>query len=191
MLKTKKLLPKNAAANQVVVTMREAASNVLSANLNVIHVARDQGKRVWAAIGATAGELVAENLRLLKVTVAAANDKSVQTWEVVEQVLDARVMPVLDKVGLAAPAQYGGLEPISVGIVPRAGWRWDAMRGGGSAAWHMPCKRPTTWQRAQRQPALRVETRIGACGVAALANGTTIGCALRLASIRSWSQRGA
>ena len=107
MLKTKKLLPKNAAANQVVVTMREAASNVLSANLNVIHVARDQGKRVWAAIGATAGELVAENLRLLKVTVAAANDKSVQTWEAVEQALDARVMPVLDKVGLAAPAQNG------------------------------------------------------------------------------------
>ena len=123
MLKTKKLLPKNAAANQVVVTMREAASNVLSANLNVIHVARDQGKRVWAAIGATAGELVAENLRLLKVTVAAANDKSVQTWEVVEQVLDARVMPVLDKVGLAAPAQYGvdlfgkGLQRVSAQVV--------------------------------------------------------------------------
>ncbi len=123
MLKTKKLLPKNVAANQVVVTMREAAVNVLSANLNVIHVARDQGKRVWAAIGATAGELVAENLRLLKVTVAAANDKSVQTWEVVEQALDARVMPVLDKVGLAAPAHYGvdlfgkGLQRVSAQVV--------------------------------------------------------------------------
>lgn len=123
MLKTKKLLPKNVAANQVVVTMREAAANVLSANLNVIYVARDQGKRVWVAIGATAGELVAENLRLLKVTVAAANDKSVQTWEVVEQALDARVMPVLDKVGLAAPAQFGvdlfgkGLQRVSAQVV--------------------------------------------------------------------------
>jgi hypothetical protein len=123
MLKTKKLLPKNVAANQVVVTMREAAANVLSANLNVIYVTRDQGKRVWAAIGATAGELVAENLRLLKVTVAAANDKSVQTWEAVEQALDARVMPVLDKVGLAAPAQYGvdlfgkGLQRVSAQVV--------------------------------------------------------------------------
>lgn len=123
MLKTKKLLPKNVAANQVVVTMREAAANVLSANLNVIYVARDQGKRVWAAIGATAGELVAENLRLLKVTVAAANDKSVQTWEVVEQTLDAKVLPVLDKVGLAAPAQYGvdlfgkGLQRVSAQVV--------------------------------------------------------------------------
>jgi hypothetical protein len=39
--------------------------------------------------------------------VAAANDKSVAAWEAVEQVLEARVMPVLDKVGLAAPAQYG------------------------------------------------------------------------------------
>lgn len=35
---------------------------------------------------------------------------------------------------------------------------------------------------------LRVETRIGVCSVAALANGTTIGRALRLASIRPWSQ---
>jgi len=123
MLKTRKLLPKTMATNQVVVTMREAATNVLSANLNVIYVARDQGKRVWAAIGATAGELVAENLRLLKVTVAAANDKSVHTWEVVEQALDEKVMPVLDKVGLAAPAQYGvdlfgkGLQRVSAQVV--------------------------------------------------------------------------
>lgn len=107
MLKTNKLLPKNLAANQVVVAMREAAVNVLSANLNVLTVTRDQGKKVWVALGATAAELAAQNLRLLKNTVAAANDKSVATWEAVEQALDARVMPVLDKVGLAAPAQFG------------------------------------------------------------------------------------
>jgi hypothetical protein len=123
MLKTNKLLPKNLAANQVVVAMREAAVNVLSANLNVLTVTRDQGKKVWVALGATAAELAAQNLRLLKNTVAAANDKSVATWEAVEQALDARVMPVLDKVGLAAPAQIGvdlfgkGLHQVSAQVV--------------------------------------------------------------------------
>lgn len=107
MLKTKKLLPKNLAANQVVVAMQEAAVNVLSANMNVLYVVRDQGRKVWVALGATAGNLAAENLRLLKSTVAAANDKSVAAWEAVEQALDQRLMPVLDKVGLAAPAQAG------------------------------------------------------------------------------------
>ena len=107
MLKTKKLLPKKLAANPVVVAMQEAAMNVHSANMNVLYVARDQGKKVWVALSATAGSLAAQNLRLLKNTVAAANDKSVAAWDVVEQALDTRVMPVLDKVGLAAPAQYG------------------------------------------------------------------------------------
>jgi hypothetical protein len=54
------------AANQVVVAMREAAVNVLSANLNVLYVARDQGKKVWVALGATAGSLAGQNLKLLK-----------------------------------------------------------------------------------------------------------------------------
>jgi hypothetical protein len=107
MLKTKKLLPKKLAANQVVVTVQEAFSNVLSANLNVFYVTRDQGRKVWSALGTTAGNMAAQNLRLLKSTVAAANDKSVAAWDAVEQALDQRVMPVLDKVGLAAPAQFG------------------------------------------------------------------------------------
>ncbi|MBI5109924.1 MAG: hypothetical protein HZA62_14400 [Rhodocyclales bacterium] len=123
MLKTKKLLPKKLAANQVVVAMQEAAVNVLSANMNVLYVARDQGKKVWVALGATAGDLAAQNLRRLKDSVAAANDKSVAAWDAVEQALDARVMPVLDKVGLAAPAQYGvdllgkGLHRVSAQVV--------------------------------------------------------------------------
>ena len=104
MLKTKKLLPRKLAANQVVVTMQEAVTNVISANLNVLYVTRDQGRKVWVALGTTAGTLAAQNLRLLKTTVAAANDKSVAAWDAVEQALDERVMPVLDKVGLAAPA---------------------------------------------------------------------------------------
>ena len=77
MLKTKKLLPKKLAANPVMVAMQEAAVNVHSANMNVLYVARDQGKKVWVALSATAGSLAAQNLRLLKNTVAAANDKSV------------------------------------------------------------------------------------------------------------------
>lgn len=123
MLKTKKMLPTDLAANQVVVAMREAAANVLSANLNVLYVARDQGKKVWVALGETAGNLAGQNLNLLKTTVAAANDKSVAAWEAVEQVLEDRVLPVLDKVGLAAPAQYGvdllgkGVQRVSAQVV--------------------------------------------------------------------------
>jgi hypothetical protein len=107
MLKTKQAFSKKLASNQVVATVQEAFSNVLSANLNVIYVTRDQGRKVWVTLGATAGKLAAQNIRLLKFTVAAANDKSVAAWDAVEQALDERVMPVLDKVGLAAPAQYG------------------------------------------------------------------------------------
>lgn len=107
MLKTKKLLPKKLASNQVVVALQEAAVNVLSANMNVLYVARDQGRKVWVVLGETAGDLAAQNVRLLKTTVAAANDRSVAAWGAVEQALDARVMPVLDRVGLAAPAQFG------------------------------------------------------------------------------------
>jgi hypothetical protein len=107
MLKTKKLLPKKLAANPVVVAMQEAAANVHSANMNVLYVVRDQGRKVWVVLGATVGNLATQNIRLLKNTVAAANDKSVAAWGAVEQALDARVMPVLDKVGLTAPAHYG------------------------------------------------------------------------------------
>lgn len=123
MLKTKKLLPKKLAANQVVVAMKEAAVNVLSANMNVLYVTRDQGKKVWVVLGATAGNIATQNLRLLKNTVAAANDKSVAAWDAVEQALGERVMPVLDKVGLAAPAQFGvdlfgkGLHRVSAQVV--------------------------------------------------------------------------
>lgn len=123
MLKTKKLLPKNLAANPVVVAIQDAAADVLSANMNVLYVVRDQSRKVWGVLGETAGNLAAQNLRLLKHTVAAANDKSVAAWDAVEQTLDARVMPVLDKVGLAAPAQYGvdlfgkGLHRVSAQVV--------------------------------------------------------------------------
>jgi hypothetical protein len=123
MLKTKKMISKKLAANQVVVTVQEAISNVLSANLNVFYVTRDQGRKVWVALGTSAGNLAAHNLRVLKNTVAAANDKSVAAWDAVEQALDERVMPVLEKVGLASPAQFGvdlfgkGLHRVSAQVV--------------------------------------------------------------------------
>ncbi len=123
MLKTKKLSPNNRTANPVVVAMKEAAANVHAANMNVFHVARNQGRKVWVTLGTTAGTLAKQNIRLLKNTVAAANDKSVAAWDAVERTLDERVMPALDKVGLAAPAQYGvdlfgkGLHRVSAQVV--------------------------------------------------------------------------
>ena len=123
MLKTKKLSPNNRTANPVVGAMKEAAANVHAANMNVFHVARDQGRKVWVTLGTTAGTLARQNVRLLKSTVAAANDKSVAAWDAVERTLDQRVMPVLDKVGLATPAQYGvdlfgkGLHRVSAQVV--------------------------------------------------------------------------
>jgi hypothetical protein len=134
MLKTKKLHPNNLAANPVVVAMKEAAANVHAANMNVFHVARDQGRKVWLTLGATAGTLARQNIRLLKHTVAAANDKSVAAWDAVERTLDERVMPVLDKVGLAAPAQYGvdlfgkGLHRVSAQVVELTRQRKPAVK---------------------------------------------------------------
>lgn len=123
MLKTKQAISKKLASNQVVATVQEAFSNVLAANLNVYYVTRDQGRKVWVTLGATAGKMAAQNIRLLKTTVAAANDKSVAAWDAVEQALDERVIPVLDKVGLAATAQFGvdlfgkGLHRVSAQVV--------------------------------------------------------------------------
>lgn len=139
MLKSRKPFPMDLVGHQVVAAMKDAAVNVHSANMNVLHVARDQGRKVWIVLGATAGELAAQNLRLLKEAVAAANDKSVAAWDAVEHLLDARVMPVLDKVGLAAPAQYGvdlfgkGLHRVSAQVVeftrqPRAAARRAARK---------------------------------------------------------------
>jgi hypothetical protein len=50
-------------------------------------------------------------------------------------------------------------------------------------------KQPATRQCARRLSALRVESGPGVCGVAPLANGITIGCAVRLASIQARTQR--
>jgi hypothetical protein len=123
MLKTFKHLPKNLANNPVSVVVQEAAVNVLSANMNVLYVTRDQGKKVLIALKETAGDLAKQNVRRMKSTVEAANDKAGEAWDTVEKVLEERVIPVLDKVGLAAPAQFGvdlfgkGLQRVSAQVV--------------------------------------------------------------------------
>jgi hypothetical protein len=123
MLNTLKTLPKTVLNNPVSVAMQEAAFNVLSANMNVLYVTRDEGRKVFGAVKEKAGALATENLALLKTTVDAANDKVNQAWGSVEGILEARVLPVLDKVGLAAPAQFGvglvnkGLGKVSAQVV--------------------------------------------------------------------------
>ena len=158
MLKTNKLLPKKLAANQVVVVMQEAAVNVLSANMNVIRVTRDQGKKVWVALGETAGTLATRNLRQLKNTVAAANDKSMAAWDAVEQALEQRVMPVLDKVGLAAPAQFGvdllgkGVHRVSAQVVELTRERRMAAKRGG----RKPAVKKVVVARRRARPAAKL-----------------------------------
>jgi hypothetical protein len=123
MLNTLKTLPKAVATNPVSVAMQEAALNVFSANMNVLYVTRDEGRKVFCAVKDKAGDLAARNVKLLKTTAEAANDKVVEAWISVEKVLEERVMPVLDKVGLAAPAQHGvdlvgkGLNSLSAQVV--------------------------------------------------------------------------
>lgn len=123
MLNTLKTLPKTVANNPVAVAVQEAALNVFSANMNVLYVTRDEGRKVFCAVKDKAGELAAGNVKQLKAAAEAANDKVSDTWVAVEKVLEARVLPVLDKVGLAAPAQYGvdlvgkGLNTLSAQVV--------------------------------------------------------------------------
>lgn len=123
MLNTFKTLPKTVANNPVAVAVQEAALNVFSANMNVLYVTRDEGRKVFCAVKDKAGELAAGNVKQLKAVAEAANDKVNDAWVSVEKVLEARVLPVLDKVGLAAPAQYGvdlvgkGLGSLSAQVV--------------------------------------------------------------------------
>jgi hypothetical protein len=123
MLKTLKTVPKNLASHHITIVVREAAANVWSANMNVIHVAREEGAKVFIAATQKTNSLKSLNVKALKVTVEAANDRLNGAWTAVEKVLDARVIPVLAKVGLATPAQFGvdlvgkGLAKVSAQVV--------------------------------------------------------------------------
>ena len=107
MLKSLKTIPRTLAGNRVSIVVQEAAVNVLAANMNVLYVTRDEGRKVFGVAFKKAGDLKTRNVAMLKSTVVAANDKLNETWGTVEQVMETRVVPVLDKVGLGAPAQYG------------------------------------------------------------------------------------
>lgn len=123
MLNTLKTIPQTLVNNPVSIAVQEAAVNVLSANMNVLYVARDEGRKVFDAVAKKACDLKTRNVATLKSTVDAANDKLNETWGTVEQVIESRVVPVLDKVGLAAPAQYSvdligkGLSKVSAQVI--------------------------------------------------------------------------
>ena len=123
MLHTLKTVPKSLASHQLAIVMREAAVNVWSVNMNVVHVARREARKVFNVLAQRTELLKRRNVRALKLTVEAANDRVNGTWTAVEKVLDARVIPVLDKAGLASPAQFGvdlvgkGLARVSAQVV--------------------------------------------------------------------------
>jgi hypothetical protein len=150
MLNTLKTLPKAVKNNPVSVAVQEAAVNVFSANMNVLYVTRDEGKKVFFAVKGRAGVLVAANVELLKGTVDAANDKVHAAWDSVEQVLEARVIPVLGKVGLAGTAQFGvdlvgkGLDKVSAQVV---------VFTGAPKAKRVVAKKPVAKKAVARKPA--------------------------------------
>lgn len=164
MLKTLKHLPKNLANNQVSVVAQEAAINVLAANMNVLYVTRDQGRKVLVALKVTAADLATKNVKLLKNTVEAANDKAGQAWDSVEKVLTERVIPVLDKAGLAGPAQFGvdlfgkGLHKVSAQVVELTRDRKVAAR---RAAGKKPAVQKVVTKRAVR-PAVARNAKLAA-----------------------------
>jgi len=107
MLNTLKSIPKSLTHHQVTLAMQEAAGNVWSANINALHVTRDETMKVLGAVAQTADHLRARNVKALKTGIVAANTKVNKTWHSVEKVIDTRLVPTLDKVGLARPAQFG------------------------------------------------------------------------------------
>ena len=123
MLKTLKTVPKSLARHQLTIVMREAAVNVWSANMNVLHVARREGLKVFNAVAHKTDTLRMRNVKALKTSVEAANDRVIGKWAAVERVLDAHVIPALGKVGLATPAQFGvdlvgkGLAKVSAQVI--------------------------------------------------------------------------
>ena len=123
MLNTLKTLPRKLADNPVAVSVQEAAVNVWAANVNVLVTARDESAKVMGVVVAKARAVEERQLKALKETAVAANDRVNDTWSSVEQVLAARVVPLLDKVGLAAPLRFSvgmvdsGLAKVSARVV--------------------------------------------------------------------------
>ncbi len=66
---------------------------------------------------------------------------------------------------------------------------WDAAQGARSAVWSFQTSDEQRRDAPKLPPSLRVAPKCGACGVALLAKGTTLGFVARLAVIRIWGQR--
>lgn len=126
MLNTLKTIPGKLAEYPLAVTVQEAAVNVWSANVNVLVTTRDEGAKVLGVVVNKARDFEARQIKALKNGVVAANDRLNDTWNSVEKLLEQRVVPVLDKVGLATPARFGvsvvgtGLAKVSAQVVELA-----------------------------------------------------------------------
>src|SRR5512143_1636186 len=66
---------------------------------------------------------------------------------------------------------------------------WDAAQGARSAVWSFQTSDEQRRDAPKLPPSLRVASKCGACGVALLAKGTTLGFVARLAVIRISRQR--
>lgn len=128
MLNTLKSSSKKLASHQVTIVMREAVANVWSANMNLFHVARNEGRKVFNAAMRKTETLKKHNITALKTGAEAANDKIAEGWTAVEKVLDTRVIPVLGKVSLATPARMG-VDLVSKGLAKVSGKVVELTRG--------------------------------------------------------------
>ena len=148
MLQNFRTIPRKLANRRLAIVMREAAVNVWAANMNVLHVARAEGLRVFNAITQRTEAIRNSNVKALKITAEAANEKLSEGWTAVEKVLDARVIPVLGKVGLATPVQFGvdlvdkGMARVSAKVIELTRERKAPVRK--TAARKMPAKKAVT-----------------------------------------------
>jgi len=62
-------------------------------------------------------------------------------------------------------------------------------QGAATQQCSLPCKSPQRRDAPAKPPSRRVAAKMRVCGVVGLANGTTIGFTLRLASLAFWRQR--
>lgn len=115
MLNTIKTIPATVTHNPVAVALQGAASAIYVANMNFLTVTRLESEKVYRAAAREALGMANRNVKALKAAVAGANARVGGVWRSVENVAEARVVPVLAKVGLGAPAQ-AGLDLIDKGV---------------------------------------------------------------------------
>lgn len=148
MLQNLKTIPRKLANRRLAIVVREAVVNVWAANMNVLHVARIEGLRVFNAVTQRTEIIRNRNVKALKITAEAANEKLSEGWTAVEKVLDARVIPVFGKMGLGAPVQFGvdlvdkGVARVSAKVIELTRERKAPVRK--TAAKKMPSRKAVT-----------------------------------------------